>query len=292
MSLGACDVAVDSGSAIYTAREEKRFAVTGTPDLTLGTFDGSIAIKAWDRPEVLVEVEKRAGDKALADAIVIKVEQAGNRIRVDVPKPSATESTNGLHMGGGSIFFGRVGSSARLVVSVPRDCDVLARTGDGTIAVENVAGRLDLETGDGSVKGRDLGGALKAHTEDGMLEFRNVKGKADLDTADGGIVITGVLAAVRAQTNDGAVTVRAEPGSAAAEAWDIRTGDGSVSIDVPDTLNADLDARTSDGSVRVDGLSVTGSVEDERQGIRGRLGAGGQVLRIRTGSGTITIRKF
>src|SRR5512137_2557394 len=82
VSLGACDVAMESGTTIYTAREEKRFAVTGRPDLTLGTFDGSIAIKAWDRPEVVVEVEKRAGDKALADAILIKVDQSGNRIRV------------------------------------------------------------------------------------------------------------------------------------------------------------------------------------------------------------------
>jgi hypothetical protein len=292
VSLGACDVAMDSGTAIYTAREEKRFAVTGRPDLTLGTFDGSIEIKAWDRPEVVVEIEKRAGDKALADAILIKVEQSGNRIRVDVPKPSTTESRTGFHVGSGNAFFGRVGSSARLTVSVPRDCDVVARTGDGSIAIERVVGRLDLETGDGGVKGRDLGGVLKVHTEDGALDFRDVKGTADLDTGDGGIQVSGVLAAVRAQTNDGAVTVRAEPGSTATEAWDIRTGDGGVSIDVPETLGADLDARTSDGSVRVDGLSVTGSVEAERQSIRGKLGAGGQMMRIRTGSGTITIRRF
>jgi len=290
--LGACDVAIDSGTAIYTVREEKRFAVTGRPDLTLSTFDGSIEIKAWDRPEVVVAVEKRAGDKALADAILIKVEQADNRIRVEVPKPSSTESGTGFHVGGGSAFFGRMGSSARLTVSVPRDCDVAARTADGSISIERVTGRLDLETGDGSVKGRDLGGTLKVHTEDGTVNFRDVKGRADLDTGDGGITISGVLEAVRAQTSDGAVTVRAEPGSTAAEAWDIRTSDGSVSIDVPESLGADLDARTSDGSVRVDGLSVTGSVEADRQSLRGKIGAGGQTMRVRTGSGTITVRRY
>jgi hypothetical protein len=203
VSLGACDVAIDSGTAIYTAREEKRFAVTGRPDVTLSTFDGSIDIKAWDRPEVVVEVEKRAGDKALADAILIKADQSANKILVEVPKPTSAESGTGFHVGGGSAFFGRMGSSARLTVSVPRDCDVVARTGDGSIAIERVTGRLDLETGDGSVKGRDLGGTLKVHTEDGILNFRDVKGKADLDTGDGGITIAGVLEAVRAQTGDG-----------------------------------------------------------------------------------------
>jgi len=123
------------------------------------------------------------------------------------------------------------------------------------------AGRLDLQTGDGSIKGRELSGTLKVRTEDGTLDFRDVRGQADLETGDGGIVISGVLSAVRAQTDDGPVTVRAEPGSVVTEAWTIRTGDGSVSIDVPETLGADLDARTSDGRVRVDGLSVAGTVE-------------------------------
>lgn len=288
----ACDVAVDSSSTLFTAREEKRFAVTGRPDVTLGTFDGSIEIKSWDRPEVLVEVEKRAGDKALADAILIKVEQAGNRILVDVPKPGTTESGTGFHIGGGAAFFGRVNSSARLTVTVPGDCDVVARTGDGSIAIQRVAGRLDLDTRDGGVKGRDLGGTLRAHTSDGTLAFRGLKGAADLDTGDGGIEVSGVLSGVRALTSDGTVTVRAEPGSTAAAAWEIRTGDGSVTVDVPDTLGAELDARTSDGSVRIDGIRVTGSVAAERQSLRGTLGAGGAAMRIRSGSGTITIRRF
>jgi len=129
-------------------------------------------------------------------------------------------------------------------------------------------------------------------TEDGTLDFRDVSGQADLETGDGGIVIGGVLSAVRAQTDDGPVTVRAEPGSAVTEAWTIRTGDGSVSIDVPDTLGADLDARTSDGRVRVDGLSVTGTVEAGRDSLRGRLGTGGLAMTIRSGSGTITLRRI
>ena len=89
------------------------------------------------------------------------------------------------------------------------------------------------------------------------------------------------------------VTIRAEPGSAVTEAWAIRTGDGSVSIDVPETLGANLDARTSDGRVRVDGLSVTSLVEAERDSLRGTLGAGGQAMTIRSGSGTrSTLRRF
>jgi hypothetical protein len=65
-----------------------------------------------------------------------------------------------------------------------------------------------------------------------------------------------------------------------------------VSLDAPDTLGAVVDARTSDGTVRIDGLLVTGDVEAERESVRGVLGAGGQTVRIRTGSGTITLRRY
>ena len=50
-----CNVTVDSHSEVQ--REEKRFTVTGTPDLRLTTFDGSIQIQSWDKPDVLVEIE-------------------------------------------------------------------------------------------------------------------------------------------------------------------------------------------------------------------------------------------
>jgi hypothetical protein len=57
LALGACVVKVDSND--FRAREEKRFEVSGAPDIDLSTFDGPIDVRGWDRDEVFVEVEKR-----------------------------------------------------------------------------------------------------------------------------------------------------------------------------------------------------------------------------------------
>jgi hypothetical protein len=287
LSAGACVISVDS--AVFAARDEKRFAVTGKPDLTIVTFDGTIEIRAWDRPEVVVEVEKRASDKALVDAIQVKTEQVGNRIIVEVPRPST--NANSLRIGHRA-FFGYVDSSARLTVSVPRESDLTARTGDGSITIERVSGRLELTTGDGSIRATDLGGSLKAHSDDGSLRLVDINGWADVDTGDGGIELTGTLSAVRARTGDGSVTVRAEPGSATSDAWEIRTGDGGITVEVPDTFGAELDASTGDGSVRVEGPTLTVAGERERRSVRGTMAGGGRLLRIRTGSGSIHIRRF
>src|SRR5262249_38197831 len=48
----------------YVEREEKTFTTSGKPDVVVATFDGSIEIRPWSRPEVHVVIEKRGVDKA------------------------------------------------------------------------------------------------------------------------------------------------------------------------------------------------------------------------------------
>lgn len=289
LSASGCVISVDS--PVFSAREEKRFVVTGTPDLTVATFDGAIEIRAWDRPEVLVEIEKRARDEARAAAIAIKAEQAGSRIVVDVPRPPAVLPSDGFRFGGGGLL-GYTGSSARLTVSVPHECRLVARSGEGSITIERVSGPVELHTADGTIRATDLHGSLRAHTGDGSMRLSDISGRADVDTDDGGIHLTGTLAVIRARTGDGSVTVRAETGSAAAEPWEIRTGDGTITLEVPDTLGAELDARTNDGSVRIEGLEFSTAGERDRRSARGPIGSGGRTIRLRTGSGTIHVRRF
>ena len=110
-------VGADMGK--YVEREEKRFSTTGTPDVALSTFDGSIEIRAWDKPEVEVVVEKRASSKEAAQEIEIHTEQHGNQVTVDVKAPRMT---------GFAIHFSR---SAKLIVSMPASSNVTAKSGDG-----------------------------------------------------------------------------------------------------------------------------------------------------------------
>src|SRR4029079_9611822 len=81
----ACTIDVRGDYAV--AREEKRFTVSGEPDLRLRTFDGSIQLKSWDRDDVLVEIEKRGPDTDAAKALVVNASQEGNRVTVEVPNP-------------------------------------------------------------------------------------------------------------------------------------------------------------------------------------------------------------
>ena len=70
------------------------------------------------------------------------------------------------------------------------------------------------------------------------------------------------------------------------------TGARTVQLDVPDGFGAELDASTGDGHVRVRDLPFTGATDsDDRQSVRGRLGVGGGHVTIRTGDGSVVVRR-
>ena len=248
----------------YVERDEKHFAVSGKPDVALTTFDGSIEIRPWDKADVQVVIEKRGRDHDDVAAIEVKTEQHGNRIEISVVEPKQDRGFN-LH------FHNR---SARLIVSVPASSDIAAKSGDGSIDIESVTGHVQLRSGDGSIRGRMLGGDVEA------------------DTGDGSIKLNGKLTGLRVHTGDGSVTIHADTGSSPGADWDIVTGDGSVTLEVPDGFGAEIDAHTGDGGIRMRDITlsnVTGNIG--KNSLRGRLGNGGHALRVRTGDGSITLRR-
>jgi DUF4097 and DUF4098 domain-containing protein YvlB len=278
----ACVVSVDSQGQIV--REEKRYTVAGIPDLRLTTFDGSIEIQSWDKPDVAIDIEKRGATKEAVEALEVKSSQQGNRIELEVKRPRS-ESLSG--------FGFKMSASARLIVSVPRDVNVVAKTGDGSIKVERASGRLELRTGDGSISVSDVSGELLFDTGDGSVTVENARGRLQVDTGDGGVNVAGRLTSVKLHTGDGSIVYRAEPGSEMSDDWEITTGDGGVTLYLPSGFGAELDAHTGDGAIRND-LEVTGGPEQERgenrRTLRGRLGAGGRQIRVRTGDGSIRLR--
>jgi hypothetical protein len=134
---------------------------------------------------------------------------------------------------------------------------------------------------------------MRVHTGDGSIRLDDVDGTLDVDTGDGAVVATGTFTAVRARTGDGSVTVHAATGSVAADDWDITSGDGSVTLELPGDFGGELDAHTGDGRIRLDDFAVSNLSEgSDRTTVRATLGTGGRAVRVRTGDGSITLRKF
>jgi DUF4097 and DUF4098 domain-containing protein YvlB len=279
LAPGCVDI-VATGSLALVEREEKRFAVSGRPEVALATFDGSIEVRPWDRNEVLVEVEKYALTSEAATDIEVVAEQSGNRVSVE-----ARLRKQPRHFG-----F-NINRSARLIVSVPATSDLVATSGDGSIDVERIAGRIELRSGDGSIRGRALTGELRLKTGDGSIRLEDIDGSMDASTGDGSIVAQGTMSTVRARSGDGSVNIQLDSGSVAKDDWNISTGDGSVTLELPEEFDAEIDAYTGDGTVSVHGAALSNTIEKSKRSMRGRLGNGGRNVRVRTGDGSIVLRR-
>lgn len=284
LALSGCTVNVNTEGA--TASETHQFKVGQAPTLTLDTFDGSIDVHSWDRPEIEVIVEKQAQDDSLLQQIVVEKSQDGDAVSLRVRGP-ADRGHNGIQIGM------VLSPGAKLRVALPRATALDLRSGDGSISVEDVAGTVAMRSDDGSLVGLRISGDVRARTDDGSIRMREMTGKVDVETLDGSVVVNGTVTHLRVKTGDGSVRIAAERGSALEDDWSIETRDGSVEVRLPEGLAALIDAVTSDGSIRSSypGLDVPARSEDDerRDGreLKATLGAGGRTIRVRTADGSI-----
>jgi hypothetical protein len=281
IAASGCVINLDADQVVV--REEKQFKVGPGAEVTLDTFDGSVQVQAWNQSEVRVEIEKRGPDREIAAALEVRASQDGNRIRVEAPAPKVAREFIGIgNYSGPSVSF---------IVRLPSNVKLTAITRDGSIAVDDVNGSVNLRSGDGSIRASGVTGDLTAHTDDGSVSLARVNGRVALETGDGSVRVQGRFEDLQVKTGDGSIIIEADEGSAMKDDWDISTGDGSISLQVPRAFNAEVDASSEDGRVRsdIDGLTASNDDDDDRGTLRGRIGSGGHKVTLRSGDGSITV---
>jgi DUF4097 and DUF4098 domain-containing protein YvlB len=280
--IGSAACSINLNAEQYVNKEHKTFAVTGQADVELKTFDGSIEVTSWDKPEVALTIERRADSQADAEALKVTAEQSGNRIVVHAEKPEHRDS--GVNIG---FHHGR---SVRLVLTVPRTTDLNATSGDGSISVTGITGHVTARSGDGSITTSDIKGDVGLDTGDGSVTAENVTGTVKISSGDGSVTVRGQPHGLIAHTGDGSVNVDVTAATTAASDWELTTGDGGIHVTLPENFNAQVDAHTGDGGIDAHdfGLRATG---EDRNDLRGSIGSGGPTIRLRTGDGGITVSK-
>lgn len=236
----------------------KSYSLNGRPDLRVETSDANIRVTTGDQNTIeakVITTRYKIGE----GGIRVEEHQTGNNVEIDVRYPHHN-------------FEWGPGHRVDIIIQMPREGHVNLRTGDGKIELAGLKGEMDLHTGDGSV-------TLDA-----------VDGKLHASTGDGHIQANGRFDELELKTGDGHVDVRAGNGSSMASNWRLETGDGGVSLEVPHDLAADVDLHTSDGHIDLD-MPVTAEGKLRENEIRGKLNGGGNLLTIRTGDGSIHLKK-
>ncbi len=205
--------------------------------------NGSVAVAGADTARAAtVAARVRAwaptADEARRLLAEVRVRADGNALRAEGPRDGSYDER------GWAVDYDIVG---------PRRFDVAARTGNGSVRVRDVVGRLRLSSGNGSLTLDRVGGDVEGSTGNGSVQA-TLAGRA----WDGGGL----------------------PGAGLA----LSAGNGSALLRVPSDYSARLDVRTGNGPLTVDfPVTLQGRIDPRRLAVT--LGAGGAPLRVSTGNG-------
>jgi hypothetical protein len=166
--------------------------------------------------------------------------------------------------------------------------NIVVHTSDGRVNASRLSGMIDIRSKDGDIIADTLIGEFKLESGNGKVNGRGLDGKCEVFTNDGSIHVAGRFDSLDIQSANGAVTARAEPGSKISSSWNIATKDGSVTVEVPKDLRANLNARTEDGHISL-GIPISADGDLGKQAVHGSINGGGPTLFIRTGDGSIRL---
>jgi DUF4097 and DUF4098 domain-containing protein YvlB len=238
----------------------KSYNVSANPDLRIETTDANIRVTTWDQNTIEAKVIT-SRYKIGEGGIKVEERQTGNSVEIEVRYPH-----HNVNFNWGS------GHRVDIIVQMPRQANVNLRTGDGKIELSDLKGTMNLHSGDGSE------------------ELQNLDGKLHASTGDGHIRASGRFDELELKTGDGHLDAVARAGSTMGSSWRLESGDGSVSLELPPDLAADVDLHTGDGHIDVD-MPVTTEGKIRTNDIHGKLNGGGSLLTIHTGDGSIHLRK-
>ncbi|MEP0548989.1 MAG: M56 family metallopeptidase [Rhodothermales bacterium] len=230
--------------------------------------NGSIRARTGSGDRVKVEAEKKSR-RGMEDEVEIVVNEFANGVVVCAVYPGQRAECEPGQGARGNVRDNDVQVTFDIVL--PEDVRFVGRTVNG------------------SVKTDDLGGDVEARTVNGSIETASRRGDVTASTVNGSITAE-AAGLVRANTTNG--SIRARLGRAE---WDgemtFETTNGSIVLDLPASLDANVRARAQTGSIHSDfplNIQRTGHVGSQAEG---RIGSGGRQLDLRVLNGSIKLRR-
>lgn len=303
--------------AATTGHFERTLQVNGPVELEVSSGSGNITVHQGSNGSVYVSAKIHANSGSWlfgsgnVEERIHRIEQNppivqnGNTITIgkiddreltrnisidyDVTVPAQTHLNS--HTGSGDQFISglqlpitaKTGSGNITIERVTGDTRI--SSGSGDLKVNSVKGVLYCDTGSGNIRAQDLAGDAVASTGSGNIEIhQSTGGSAKAETGSGNIRLDGVKGSLRAQAGSGDIHVQGEPTGD----WRLGAGSGNITLKIPAQASFNIDARTSSGSLTLHHeVTMQGSLA--RNHVQGRVGKGGALLDVHTGSGDIEV---
>lgn len=252
--LAAALVAASAAPAAAQQDFEWTGRIPAGQTIEIRGVNGDIRAMAATGDEVVVQADRRARrDDPMSVQIEVVEHAGGVTICAVYPTPAGERRENECRPGGGRNSTRRNDVRVDFVVRVPAGV------------------RFEGASVNGDVEADGIEADVRASTVNGNVDVRT-SGFAEASTVNGNLNL--YLGSNRFT-----------------EDVEFETVNGSITIEMPEGLNADFRASTVNGSIDSDfPISVTGRIN--RRSIRGQIGAGGPELRVSTVNGSIRLRRI
>lgn len=223
---------------------------------TLSNVNGRVRVTSWDQPRVKMHAEKSVRTRNADDA-----RKAMAALRIDVTmKPGELKIETRTPK---SDDWGILQLLSGSHVETNVDYDIVVPRKMRSVAAETV---------NGVIEATDLSGGIRLETTNGRIDATRCSGRVDASTTNGGIHAQ--LSAV-------------DPSSS----MTFETTNGAITVELPSSFNARVDAETTNGAVETDfPVTVHGTQKNELHGVIGN-GSGAAALKLSTTNGGIHIRR-
>jgi hypothetical protein len=265
----------------WSERAGKDFeAVFDAPDagrIQVVNANGKTRVIGEDREDVVLRGHKNAraeseqAAEALLDSIRVRPEEVAGvlTLEAEIPRKWNRHGSIDLELRVPQHTAVDVSSSNGKVCLTGLRHGVRAHSSNGSIRLDDVSGDIDITTANAQVCCHCTCGRLVARSSNGKIEVGDHSGAIDATTSNG--LIHATLTAL-------------DP-----EGVTLATSNGRIVLELPEKPDADVDIRVDNGVIRSD-LALGNEVREAAGRLRGRLGRGGNPIKLRTSNGTISVR--
>ena len=237
---------LDSGSSVIAETSYGSITVTGTdtPDCTV------IADIT-----VMAPTETEAAE--IAQQIKILLEKNGSVLTIKADKPRIKKNRS---------------ISISYKITVPTQTDLKANSAYGNIDISTITGTINAHTSYGDVTGASLTGPLTLGTSYGKINCTEI-------TTD----------SLRAESSYGDINIANSPNASPEMTATANTSYGDIKFTAPPKFTGQVNLSTSYGSISTD-LPITIQSKIDKQKINGKIGEGTGSLTLKTSYGSINLK--
>jgi len=261
--------------ATATEKKEFRYRVARGASISVVNDFGSITLHPSPGGQVIVAATP-SSSKVEADSA-----QNGNRVdvRTRVLQKGAPDETR-----------------VEYDLAVPRDASITLRTASGPVKVQNLGGELTIDADTARVEVSDFSnGHVRVRTVSGPVALDRVRNSyVDVSSVSGPVTLNQV-AGKMVGVSTTAAPIQYSGDFAGDGEYSLNSHSGNIDVALPATASVNITARTVNGSVENDfpfrPLAHPTFAPAQGRSFAGTANSGASLVRLRTFSGTIRVKK-